>query len=157
MKTDIFKTIFFAFLICLAGCSEKSNKVKSSKGAYELSQSLWTDYQTDLKKGNPTEIGQNFADDAKIVYPDTPEIMGEENIHNTLSAMFPKFQIVEFDFVIEDCFQCDSLLFSYITVNEKYKMGSTDYESVARISSIWKLSFKNEWKIRLFHINYRNK
>lgn len=156
MKTNIILTTLIFLLIILVGCSDSNNTRESSKLAYELSQRLWTDYSTDLKKGNPIEIEQNFNKDARILYPNSPEINGIENIHRTISEMFPNITIVEFNFDIEECFMCDSLLFNYITVNEKYKVDSVEYKSMARISSLWKLNSDKEWKMKLFHVNYRN-
>jgi len=156
MKTTSHLSIFLFMLIIFWGCTNSNDRKKSMNTAFELSQKLWQDYRTDLKQGNPIEIGQNFSNDARIVYPNSPEIAGRESIDRTLNEMFPKIKILEFKFNIEDCFVCDSLLFNYITVNEKHMIDSIENTSIARISSLWKLNSDNVWQVSLFHVNYKN-
>jgi len=156
MKTASHLVLFLFLLILCWGCTESNDHKKSKNTAFELSQNLWQSYRTDLKQGNPIEIGQNFSNDARIVYPNSPEIAGRESIDQALKAMFPKIKILEFKFNIRDCFVCDSLLFNYITVNEKYMIDGIENTSIARISSLWKLNSDNVWQVSLFHVNYNN-
>lgn len=156
MKTASNLLVLLFLLILCWGCTDSNDNKKSKKTAFELSQNLWQDYRTDLKQGNPIDIGQNFTNDARIVYPNSPEIAGRESIDQAIKAMFPRIKILEFKFIIEDCFVRDSLLFNYITVNEKYMIDGIENISFARISSLWKLNSENVWKVSLFHVNYKN-
>ena len=142
--------------VTLLNCSENKDKGNRKNHEMELCQELWQSYRANLFLGNPIEIGKNFEDDAIIVYPDIPEIIGKENILKTLNEMFPKTKILEFDFSIKECLVGDSSLFSYISVNEKYLIDSIEYSSNARISSFWKLNPEKVWKISIVHINYKN-
>ncbi|MFN8254046.1 MAG: hypothetical protein U0W24_00035 [Bacteroidales bacterium] len=148
--------IIIILSITFLSCSENTDKENSKNHEMELCQKLWQSYRADLFLGNPFEIGKNFEDDAIVVYPDMPEIIGKENILKALNDMFPKTKILKFDFKIQECLISDSSLFIYISADEKSMRYSIEYSSHVRISSFWKLNSEKVWKISLVHLNYNN-
>lgn len=161
MKTIFIKTFLIVLLlIAQISCSNKTKQsnVHSDNTDFQLCTELWQSYADLLKLGNPDSIGEKFTDDAIIVYSDMPDISGKENVQNLINGTFPSIKLQKFDFNIEQCLVTDSIVFSFISVKEKYTDSENlEYNSDARISTIWKLGYDDNWRISLFQISYKSR
>lgn len=145
-------------LISIISCTNNvdSNSVRNYNSDLQLCTDLWNSYADLLKIGDPDSIGEKFTDDAIIVYSDIPDIMGKENIQNLIKGIFPNTKMQKFDFSIKQFCVTDSTVFIFINVKEKYlNSENIEYNSDARISTLWKLESDGEWKINLFQVNYK--
>lgn len=161
MKKNIINiSLIVLLLITLINCSNKvnHNNTRDNNSDFQLCTDLWQSYADLLKIGNPDSIGKKFTDDAIIVYPDIPDIIGKENVQKLIKGTFPNIKLQEFDFNIKQFCVTDSTVFSFINVKEKYlNSENIEYNSDARISTLWKLEADNNWRISLFQVSYKSR
>lgn len=159
MKNSIINiSLIVLLLITLINCSNKinHNNTRDNNSDFQLCNDLWQSYADLLKIGNPDSIMKKFTNDAIIVYPDIPDIIGKENVQKLLNRTFPNIKLQEFDFKIKQFCVTDSTVFSFINVKEKYlNSENIEYNSDARISTLWKLEADNNWRISLFQVSYK--
>lgn len=161
MKKNIINiSLIVLLLIILINCSNKvnHNNTRDNNSDFQLCTDLWQSYADLLKIGNPDSIGKKFTNDAIIIYPDIPDIIGKENVQKLINGTFPNIKLQEFDFNIKQFCVTDSTVFSFINVKEKYlNSENIEYNSDARISTLWKLEADNNWRISLFQVSYKSR
>lgn len=147
-------------LITQISCTNKvnQNNARDNNSDFQLCTDLWQSYADLLKIGNPDSIRKKFTDDAIIVYSDIPDIIGKENVQKLINGNFPNINLQKFDFNIKQFCVTDSTVFSFINVKEKYlNSENIEYNSDARISTLWKLEADNNWRISLFQVSYKSR
>jgi hypothetical protein len=116
MRTSIIRisTSLLVAITMLSCSTNTSNSIMDSD--MQICDNLWQSYVELLKNGNPTTIANKFTENAVIVYPNIPDIVGKKDITQQLSLTFPNIKMAEFDYEIRNYCVTDSCISNYIIV-----------------------------------------
>ena len=119
-----------------------------------LCMRVWTDYMEALKASDLVKIGDFFAKDAVLIYPDMPELRGREAIRSHF-VKFKGLKVLDATFILHHCGVAGDQLYTFITIDEAYVAGQQpQVKTQGRVGAVWSRQPDNTWQISHFLLNH---
>jgi ketosteroid isomerase-like protein len=128
--------------LCLGACASGAASLPVRPG------DLWLRYTVPLTAGDAARAAQRFTEDAILMEPDNPDIVGRPEIENVLRTLFANNDVLSAEVTSTESHLCGDVLTDLGTVVEVYApKGKAAIKHHARYAAIWRRDASGEWRI----------